>query len=181
MLELAADLCLLHEPASHVGIVVPFLEQDLDGQVSPQIGIAAFEDSPHPAVADLAQDLVAALVFGHLPRRRPDDRRLDRRLDIAEQNARHLAEEALDEPKRACARHLWAMRGCHAGPSGARQALGLVLEALTQQAGRAEPVRRICRKIVATAGAELILGHYRDSRSRVMSLASDYYAAGQKT
>jgi hypothetical protein len=58
------------EPAADVGIVVPLLEQDLDGQVAAQIGVAALEDRPHAAVADLAQDLVAAGIIGPLGRRR---------------------------------------------------------------------------------------------------------------
>ena len=33
------------------------LEQDLDGQVAAQVGVAALEDGPHAAAGDLAEEL----------------------------------------------------------------------------------------------------------------------------
>ena len=88
MLELAADLGLLDESAGHLGIVVVFFEQDLDGQVSPQVGVAALEDGPHAAVADLAQDLVAAGLFRHLGGRGADDGSMGIVLGVAKQDSR---------------------------------------------------------------------------------------------
>ena len=38
MLELPADLCLLHKPPDQLGLVLVALEQDLDGQVAAQVG-----------------------------------------------------------------------------------------------------------------------------------------------
>ena len=48
MLELAADLRFLDEAADDLGIVVVFLEQDLDGQVAAQVGVAALRTAPMP-------------------------------------------------------------------------------------------------------------------------------------
>ena len=74
MLELAADLRLLDEPAHQLGLVLVALEQDLDGQVAPQVGVAALEDRPHAAAGDLAEELVAVTALagrGHLVGGRP--------------------------------------------------------------------------------------------------------------
>ena len=60
MLELAADLRLLDEPVDHLGPVAVPRQQDLDGQVAPQVRVAAFEDGPHATAGDLAQELIAA-------------------------------------------------------------------------------------------------------------------------
>ena len=87
MLELAADLRLLDEAADQLGIVVVLFEQDLDGQVAAQVGVAALEDGAHAAAADLAQELVAAGVLGHLGGRGPDHRGLGLGLGVAEQDA----------------------------------------------------------------------------------------------
>ena len=51
MLELAADLRLLDEPADHLGLVAVLLPQDLDGQVAAQVGIVPLEDHAHAAAA----------------------------------------------------------------------------------------------------------------------------------
>ena len=92
MLELAADLCLLDESAGHLRIVVVLFEQDLDGEVAPQVGVAALEDGSHAAVSDFAQDLITALVRGHLRRPRPDHRRLRLGLGVSEQDTGDLAD-----------------------------------------------------------------------------------------
>ena len=57
MLELAADLRLLDEPADHVGLVAELLAQHLDRQVAAQVGIVPLEDHPHAAAADHAEEL----------------------------------------------------------------------------------------------------------------------------
>ena len=62
MLELAADLRLLDEPADHLGVVAVLLQEDLDGQVAAEVGVAALEDDAHAAAGDLAEELVATLV-----------------------------------------------------------------------------------------------------------------------
>ena len=64
MLELAGDLRLLDEPADQLGLIAVLLEQDLDGQVAAQVGVAALEDGAHAAPGDLAQDLERAAAVG---------------------------------------------------------------------------------------------------------------------
>ena len=59
VLELAADLRLLDEPADQLGVVAVLLEQDLDRQVAAQVGVTALEDGTHAAAGDLAQELIA--------------------------------------------------------------------------------------------------------------------------
>ena len=55
VLELAADLRLLDEPADHLGVVAVLLQQHLDGQVAAEVDVAALEDRPHAAAGDLAE------------------------------------------------------------------------------------------------------------------------------
>ncbi len=43
VLELAADLGLLDEPADHVGVVAEVVAEDLDGDVAAEVGVAAPE------------------------------------------------------------------------------------------------------------------------------------------
>ena len=64
MLELAADLRFLDEPAHQLGLVLVAFEQDLDGQVAAQVGVAPLEHRPHPAARDLAEELVAVAALG---------------------------------------------------------------------------------------------------------------------
>src|SRR5262249_36217208 len=59
VLELAADLGLLDEPADQRGLVPMRLEEHLDRQLAAQVAVAASEDGPHPAPPDLAEELVA--------------------------------------------------------------------------------------------------------------------------
>jgi hypothetical protein len=44
VLELAADLRLLDEPADHDGIVAEVVPEHLEGDVAAQVGVAALED-----------------------------------------------------------------------------------------------------------------------------------------
>ena len=48
VLELAADLRLLDEPAEDLGVVAVLLQEDLDGQVAAQVGVAALSTAPMP-------------------------------------------------------------------------------------------------------------------------------------
>ena len=57
MLELAADLRLLDEPADHLGLVAEWLAQHLDGQVAAQVDVAPPEHDAHAAAGDLAEEL----------------------------------------------------------------------------------------------------------------------------
>ena len=59
VLELAADLRLLDEPADHLGVVAVLLQEDLDGQVAAEVDVAALEHDAHAAPGDLAEELVA--------------------------------------------------------------------------------------------------------------------------
>ena len=71
MLQLAADLGFLDEPADQVGLVAVRLEQDLDGQVAAEVGIAALEHRSHAAAGDLAEQLQPPRAIrrdGHLGR-----------------------------------------------------------------------------------------------------------------
>ena len=60
VLQLAADLRLLDEPAHDLGVALVRLQQHLDGQVAAQVDVAALEDRPHAAAGDLALELVPA-------------------------------------------------------------------------------------------------------------------------
>ena len=76
VLELAADLRLLDEPADQLGVVAVLLEQDLDRQVAAQVVVTALEDGTHAAAGDLAQELIAVAAMGrrgHLRGCWPDD------------------------------------------------------------------------------------------------------------
>ena len=78
MLQLAADLRLLDEPAHDFGIALVRLQQHLDRQLSAQVDVATPEDRPHAAPGDLALKLVAAQpapsCIGHLGRPRHHQR-----------------------------------------------------------------------------------------------------------
>src|SRR5262245_20958754 len=79
MLQLPADLCFLDESTDQVGILPVCFEQDLDGQIAPQVRVTAFQHNPHPAASDLAQKLDTSTPFywfWHLGRRRVHHGRL---------------------------------------------------------------------------------------------------------
>ena len=93
VLELPADLRLLDEAADQVGPMAMLLEQDLDGQVAAEVGIAPLEHGPHRAAGDLAQELHvrgAGRRRGQLGRRRPDHRGLGVAPGVAQQDARGM-------------------------------------------------------------------------------------------
>ena len=79
VLELAADLRLLDEPADHLGVVAVLLPDHLDGEVPAEVEVAPLEDRAHPAPGELADELVArrlARDVGHLGRSGPDQPRV---------------------------------------------------------------------------------------------------------
>jgi hypothetical protein len=118
VLELAADLRFLDEPAADVGIVAPLVEQHLDGQVAAKVGVAALEDRSHAPFVDLAQDLVAAGIVGPLGRRRPDHGGLGPVVRVAEQDAGNLAERSLERLQHALVRDLLVPTSRHSGRAG---------------------------------------------------------------
>ena len=86
MLELSGDLRFLDEASDEIGVIPVPVEQDLDGEVAAQVGVAALEDGTHPAVSDLAQDLVAAGLVGHFRCGWSDHRGIGLLLGVAEQD-----------------------------------------------------------------------------------------------
>ncbi len=96
MLELAADLCLLDESANQLGVIAVLLQQDLDGKVASQVGVAALENDPHAAPGDHAEELQPTGAVGH--RGHLGGGRLDhgtgagRRIGVAEQDQGHPAQ-----------------------------------------------------------------------------------------
>ena len=64
MLELTANLRLLDKPADQFGPFPVPIQEYLDGQLSSQVGVAAAEDGPHAATADLTKKLVPAEAVG---------------------------------------------------------------------------------------------------------------------
>ena len=88
VLELAGDLRLLDEAADQLGLVAVLLQEDLDGQVAAQVGVAALEHGPHAAPGDLAQDLERSAPVrrrGHGVAAGPGGR-LDAAIGVAEQD-----------------------------------------------------------------------------------------------
>ena len=58
VLELAADLGLLHEAADHLGVIAVLLPDHLDGEIPAQVEVASLEDRAHPAPGQFADQLV---------------------------------------------------------------------------------------------------------------------------
>ena len=86
MLKLPADLCFFHEPLDQLGFGGMRLEQHLEGEVSPEIDVSAFQHRTHTSAGDLAEKLVPiGLLKRHLARRGFDEgRRM--RLDVVSRN-----------------------------------------------------------------------------------------------
>ncbi len=114
VLELAADLRLLDEPADHVGIVAEVLAEDLQRDVAPEVGVAALEHGADAAARDLAVDPVARALAG-VAAPRAVERRLGPAVGVAEQDVRHLAD---------------ARRKGLQDPSGGRPVVGRVARAI---------------------------------------------------
>ena len=172
VLELAADLRLLDEPADHLGVVAVLLPEDLDGEVAAEVGVAPLEDRPHAAPGDLADELVArrlARDVGHLGRSGPDQPRVLG--GLPEMDAR----AALDRPA--------PIGGAEGGGTRSRAVVptivgtGRVPEAETpgridreggpqaEQAPGAEPRRRVRRQAGPAVGAGLGADHPHGPRS----------------
>ena len=64
MLELAADLRLLHEALHDLRILAQVLVQDLDRHVSSEVGVLGLQHDPHPPTGDLSEQLVRAATLG---------------------------------------------------------------------------------------------------------------------
>ena len=92
MLQLPADLRFLDKSLDDFRLVLVSIEQHLDCQISPQIGIAAFENRPHPTASNLAIKTVAAVgvTLRHLGRLRSHDRVGSFSHRIAQHDARHM-------------------------------------------------------------------------------------------
>src|SRR5271165_6589764 len=95
MLELAADLGLLDEPADELRTLAVLVEQDLDSQLASQVRVPSPEDRPHAAPRDLTEELVTTGLagpvgsFGAASRRH---RRIAVELVVAQHDTRHRAE-----------------------------------------------------------------------------------------
>ncbi len=59
VLQLAADLHLLDEPADHVAVIAEVLAQHLQGHVAADVRVVPFEHRAHAAPGDLAVDPIA--------------------------------------------------------------------------------------------------------------------------
>ena len=95
MLQLAADLGFLNETADQTRIVAVLLEQDLDGQVPAEVGVATLQNRTHAAPGNLTQKLVALApgnVGGNLVRGGMDQRCEPTGLGLAEKDAGDAAE-----------------------------------------------------------------------------------------
>ena len=53
MLQLPTDLCFLDKSLNHLWSIFVFIQQHLDCQVSPQVGIATLQDRSPTATSDL--------------------------------------------------------------------------------------------------------------------------------
>ena len=162
VLQLAADLGLLDEPADQVGVVAVRLEQDLDGQVAAEVGVAALEDGAHAAAGDLAEELEPSRpVAGrrHLGRSRLDERTGSiGDVRIAQQHPRYIFGRQDLGQRRQDAR---ADRPVgQAGESPGVTPLRVVdRQALAQQADRAEPFQAPVRKRIPTTSTPVFRVH----------------------
>ena len=121
MLELAADLRLLDEPADQVGVVAVVLAEHLDGQLAAEVGVAALEHGPHAAAGDLAVDPVAVAAPSPPRPARSDQRRLGAAVGVAEQDAgdgrrRSPRASRASPPSREGARGVGPRSGWRKGP-----------------------------------------------------------------
>ena len=111
------------------------LEQDLDGQVAAEVGVAALEHGPHAAAGDLAEELEPherSARSGISAEAGRTTARVARRVGVAEQDLR--------QPPRLSARREKRAGACRADRHGHLvRVLAGRLEPRPQQAGRAEP------------------------------------------
>src|SRR5262249_52792972 len=157
--ELAADLRLLDEPADQLGLVAVLLQQDLDGQVAAQVGVAALEHGAHAAAGDLAVDLVAGGPAGGRVRDGPDDGRLGPGVVVAEQARRSRPDRGRERPQDAApARRGEAGRAARTAVAGGTGRGGAVQPQADQAAGALA-----AGALGAAGGAAVGSGHRRTS------------------
>ena len=158
MLQLAGDLGFFDEPADHLGLLAMRFEQDFHGEVTAEVGVAAFEHRPHAASRDLAEEMQASRAFGgvgNLGGRRADHRvGVGRRVGIAKEHRRDLAER-LAEPRED------AGRGWSEGDGELGHERPFAENPGLQQASRAKARRSVERPDVATAFAAVLVVHRR--------------------
>ena len=146
------------------------LEQDLDGQVAAQVGVAALEDGPHAAAGDLAEELVAVAALGgrgHLVGRRLDDGDIRCRRAPCRAGGRGESSRSTGpgSPGHGPAGRLEA-EGHVLTRRAVRRRPGLRLQPGAEHAGRAGAVRCIGRKQVTTPVAAANVGHRGGSGKR---------------
>ena len=145
MLELASDLRLFDEAPDQVGPMVMLLEQDLDGQVAAEIGIAPLEHDPHRAAGDLAQQLHprrAVRRHGPFGRRWPDRRGLGATPDVAQQDAWQGAGRAVEGLEHAAS----GVRPVRAGWTGVGPGLRLGEGLVDERGVSRETVQVVARR-----------------------------------
>src|SRR5262249_51928863 len=110
VLELAADLRLLDEPAHNVGVIAVIVAQHLERDFAAKVWVAAFEDDAHASAGDLAVDAVArGGVFVMAAGSNNRSRGLARRR-VAENHARNRPDRLGDRGERALAGRLKGSR-----------------------------------------------------------------------
>ncbi len=92
VLQLAADLRLLDEPADHVGVIAEILAEHLQGHVAAEVRVASLEHRAHAASGDLAVDPVARAGARIVATARAMERRFGAAVGVAEQDARDRAD-----------------------------------------------------------------------------------------
>ena len=163
MLQLAADLGFFDEATDQLGLVVVAFEQDLDGQVAAQVGVAPLENGTHAAAGDLAKKLVPVATLarpGHLVGRRLDHRQANvvhRR--VGKQDARNRP----DRPGQA----LEDMSG-HGRLKPEGRVLAHRLKPGAEHADRAGAVMGITRKRVSTTVAAANFSHCSGSGKEIL-------------
>ena len=156
VLQLAADLGLLDEPADKLGLVAVRFQKHLHGEVSAEVGVVPLEDRPHSPAGDLAEEEHpgrARSLVGHLGRAGLDDRsRVGPGFGVAEQDPRDSA-QGFGQGRQGA-----PMRGAeHDGQ------LMPTLQPDLDQTLRADPPRRIGGPRSSAPRAASLLVHRGDS------------------
>ncbi len=163
MLQLAADLGFLDEPADQFRLLLVRLEQDLDRQVAAEVRISALQDRPHAAAGDLTEQLqppgpVAGR--GHLRRTRLDYwRGTVPELRVAKQHPRQAADRLVQCGQRA--RH----GGSRAQERPRVNRRAVAGQSFLKQADRAETIQGPMRQDVPAPSTAVFGIHGRSSRT----------------
>ena len=171
VLELAADLGLLDEPADHAGVVAEVVAQHLERDVAAEVGVAALEDGAHAAAGDLAIDAVADRAVVIVVALRPDDGPgLLAGRGVAEQDAGDRANGGGDRVQDAGrGRRLVGEPGRIKRRRRSRAARPGAIDPQADQATRADPGGTL-----GTAfRAAVWMGHGWDSKSSTRSIGPD--------